>query len=153
MSVLHEFEKFFADAEPRLRAALVARYGPSNGRAITVDAFSYAWEHWDRISVMKNPAGYLFRVGQSASRRYIATEVPWGDAQASVASEQHFEPELLPALAALPEQQRVVVVLVHGLGWTHRSVAELLEVSTSTIQTHAERALASLRTALEVTDA
>lgn len=63
-----EFERFFVDVEPRLRAALVARYGPSTGRAVTVDALTYAWEHWDRLSQMANPVGYLFRVGQSASR-------------------------------------------------------------------------------------
>lgn len=147
-----EFEQFFAAAEPRLRAALVARYGPSTGRAITVDALSYAWEHWDRLSAMANPIGYLFRVGQSASRAYSRDEIPWTEKTGVLHSDVPFEPELLPALAALPEQQRVVVTLVHGLGWTHRQAAEMLDVSPSTIQTHVERALAALRAALEVTD-
>lgn len=147
-----EFEQFFAAAEPRLRAALVARYGPSTGRAVTVDALSYAWEHWDRLSAMANPIGYLFRVGQSASRAYARDEVPWTEAMNDVHHDSPFDPQLLPALAALPEQQRVVVTLVHGLGWTHRQAAELLEVSPSTIQTHVERAIVALRAALEVSD-
>lgn len=148
-----QFERFFAEAEPRLRAALVAHYGPSTGRSVTVDALSYAWEHWDRLSAMANPVGYLFRVGQSASRRYATTTVAWQDVPRSSAVDPRFFPELVPALAALPERQRVVVVLVHGLGWTHREAAEMLDVSASTIQTHVERALRSLRAALEVTDA
>ena len=147
------FEEFFAEAEPRLRAALVARYGPSTGRAVAVDALSYAWEHWDRLSTMRNPVGYLFRVGQSASRRYVSTELPWGRTSVAYYDKSPFVPELLDALAALPQQQRVVVVLVHGMGWTHRDAAELLDVIASTIQTHVERALAALRTALEATDA
>lgn len=147
-----EFERFFRDAEPRLRAAFVARYGPSTGRAVTVDALSYAWEHWQRLASMDNPMGYLYRVGQSASRSYSTVELPWQHTATRVDDNAEFVPELAPALAGLPEQQRVVVVLVHGLGWTHRDTAELLEVSPSTVQTHVERALASLRAALEVTD-
>jgi DNA-directed RNA polymerase specialized sigma24 family protein len=151
--VQRQFERFFAEVEPRLRAALVARYGPSTGRAATVDALSYAWEHWERLSRTDNPVGYLFRVGQSASRSYAAVELPWQDISPATHRDSQFVPELVPALASLPEQQRVVVVLVHGLGWTHRDAAEMLEVSPSTIQTHVERALASLRAAMEVTDA
>lgn len=148
-----EFERFFVDVEPRLRAALVARYGPSTGRAVTVDALTYAWEHWARLSQMANPVGYLFRVGQSSSRRYATDELPWLETPIAIEETSTFAPELFAALAALTEQQRVSVVLVHGLGWTHRDTAELLDVSRSTIQTHVERALASLRAALEVSDA
>jgi RNA polymerase sigma factor (sigma-70 family) len=70
----------------------------------------------------------------------------------SVVTEQlpWVEPALIPALVGLSEQQRVVVVLVHGYGWTQREVAELLALTPSTVQKHLERALARLRTALEV---
>jgi RNA polymerase sigma factor (sigma-70 family) len=53
-------------------------------------------------------------------------------------------------LAALSARQRTVVVMVHGLGWTHREVAELLGLSTSSVQKHVERALEHLRHALGV---
>jgi RNA polymerase sigma factor (sigma-70 family) len=68
-----------------------------------------------------------------------------------VAAEMHWiEPGLPSALESLSEQQRVAVVLAHGFGWTHREFAELLGVSTSTVQNHVERAVAKLRAALEV---
>jgi RNA polymerase sigma factor (sigma-70 family) len=60
------------------------------------------------------------------------------------------EPALPAALEALTSQQRVSVVLAHGFGWTQREIAELLEISTSTVQNHIERAVAKLRVALEV---
>ncbi len=60
------------------------------------------------------------------------------------------EPAVPVALAALSEQQRVSVVLAHGYGWTHREVADLLNISTSTVQNHVERAMSKLRAALEV---
>ncbi|MEZ5248715.1 MAG: hypothetical protein R2713_05700 [Ilumatobacteraceae bacterium] len=71
-----EFERFMAMAEPRLRTALTAAYGPVNGRAAAVGALSWAWEHWSRLSVMANPVGYLFRVGQTSARRQQATAFP-----------------------------------------------------------------------------
>jgi DNA-directed RNA polymerase specialized sigma24 family protein len=46
----------------------------------------------------------------------------------------------------------VAVVLCHGFQWTHREVAELLDLSPSTVQNHVERGLANLRRALEVTN-
>lgn len=64
-----DFERFLATAEPRLRTALTAAYGPVNGRAAAVDALSWAWEHWSRLRDMANPVGYLFRVGQTFQSR------------------------------------------------------------------------------------
>jgi RNA polymerase sigma-70 factor (ECF subfamily) len=61
------------------------------------------------------------------------------------------EPELSTALAALPEQQRVVVMLLHCFEWSMSEVAELLQVSKSTVQTHAERGMAQLRERMGVT--
>jgi hypothetical protein len=40
------FEAFVADAEPRLRHALVAAYGFEEGRDAAAEALAYAWEHW-----------------------------------------------------------------------------------------------------------
>jgi RNA polymerase sigma factor (sigma-70 family) len=59
----------------------------------------------------------------------------------------------LPALARLSEQQRTVVVLVHGYAWRQAEVAALLEISPSTVADHLSRALARLRSELGVGDA
>jgi len=42
------------------------------------------------------------------------------------------------------------VLLVHGYHWTYREVAELLEVSVSTVQAHVDRGMSKLREALGV---
>jgi len=54
-------------------------------------------------------------------------------------------PELPGALGDLSERQRVVVVLVHGYGWTQVEVSVLLGLSRSSVRNHLERAIASLR--------
>jgi RNA polymerase sigma factor (sigma-70 family) len=61
------------------------------------------------------------------------------------------EPGLPDALTQLTERQRVVTILIHGGDWTVSEVAELLQIDRGTVQKHADRAMAKLRAALEVT--
>jgi DNA-directed RNA polymerase specialized sigma24 family protein len=93
---------------------------------------------------MANPAGYLYVRGRDHGRRGrrrppVAlmpaddTRTPW------------VEPGLGDALVGLPVQQRVVVTLLSCFEWTMSKVAELLGVSKSTVQTHADRGLTQLR--------
>jgi DNA-directed RNA polymerase specialized sigma24 family protein len=144
------FERFVGHHEPSLRRALTAGYGPDTGREATAAALAYAWEHFERVEAMDRPAGYLFRVGQSSlrSRREpVVFPAPPEDLPLS-------EPALVPALGRLSERQRVCVVLVHGYGWSHQEVADLLGVGVSSVRNHLARGLDHLRTDLgEVRDA
>jgi DNA-directed RNA polymerase specialized sigma24 family protein len=99
---------------------------------------------------MGNPAGYLYRVGQSSVRRLRRRRPPaLRDAAPEPVSVEP-EPGLGPALALLTDHQRAAVVLLHGFGWPAGEVAAVLDISATTVRTHAERGLAKLRAALEV---
>jgi DNA-directed RNA polymerase specialized sigma24 family protein len=141
------FEALVADVRPRLARAFVAAYGPERGQEALAEALAYAWEHATAVQAMTNPAGYLYRVGQSRTRPRLAP--PTFPAPADVGV-PWVEPGLPAALAGLSEHQRVAVVLVHGYGWTHREVGELLGIAATTVQNHVERGLAGLRRRLEV---
>lgn len=145
------FAEFHNEAEPRLRRALIARYGGEVGREATAEALAYAWERWDRVAAMDNPLGYLYRVGQSRSRRLWPRRSVFSTPQA--ATLPWIEPGLPGALDKLSARQRQVVVLVHGFEYTHQEVADLLGISRSSVQNHVERGLAKLRSDLEVSDA
>ena len=145
---MDDFEAFVGDAEPRLRRALVAARGAEAGRDAVAEALAYAWEHWDRVRSMDNPVGYLYRVGQSRSRDRRRRPVAVAPAPVEL---PEFDPRLPGALNGLSEHQRVTVFLVHGCGWSHADVAELLGITTSTVSTHAQRGVARLREMLEVT--
>jgi RNA polymerase sigma-70 factor (ECF subfamily) len=143
------FTIFVKETEPKLKMALCASLGRETGMEATAHAFEYGWQHWGRISEMENPAGYLWRVGRNRGRRLrtrkrklfqdVRTDrMPW------------IEPELPSAIAGLSERQRVSVILVYGLGWSFAEVAEMLGVSRSTVQKHAERAMRRLRHKLGV---
>ncbi len=143
------FSAFVVDHERRIRSALTASLGIEVGREATAEALAYAWEHWDRVSAMENPGAYLFVVGRDKGRRLARKravvfpdiqreELPW------------IEPGLPPALVSLTENQRTVVMLLHGYDWTMEEVASVLGISKSSVQTHAERAMKKLRRKLKV---
>ena len=140
-----EFRDFMEDGEPRLRRALIAAYGPERGREAAAEALAYGWEHWARVQQMRAPVGYLYRVGQSRTRPRLARRL----VERPAISDVWCEPALPEALAALPERQRVVVVLVHGFGWSLTEVGELLGLRKTSVQNHLERAMARLRFELE----
>lgn len=140
------FAGFVADVRPRLERAFTLLRGGEGGQEATAEAFAWAWEHWDQVQEMANPAGYLYRVGSSRTRwkpeRFSPPPVP--------ADAQGFEPGLVPALGRLTPRQRTAVVLVHGCGWTYQEVADALELSRSSVSTHVDRALEQLRAELGV---
>jgi DNA-directed RNA polymerase specialized sigma24 family protein len=141
------FEEFFVAAEPRLRAAFSAQYGADVGRDAAAEALTWAYEHWDRVGEMEHPIGYLFRVGQSRTRRQRR---PLLQPVGAPVDPPEVEPELERALQHLPERQRVSAVLVHGYGWSHADVAALFGTTPSTVATHLARAMAQLRELMEV---
>lgn len=142
------FAEFFARDEPRLRAALVVAYGPERGREAAAEALAYGWQHWERVGSLANPAGYLYRVGQSKAReRKVPTPVL---PPTSTIDAAWVEPGLPAALEALSERERQAVVLVEGYACSYREVADLLGVSASTVQSYVERGLAKLRRSLKV---
>ena len=143
------FREFVESNEPKLRRALIARYGPERGREATAEALGYAWKHWSRVGVMENPVGYLFRVGQSRSRSRHLLPMPVLFPVHGPDGEPWSEPKLPEAIAQLSDRQRTAVLLIHGYGWTYQEVANLSGMSRSSVQKHAERGMTKLRAVLE----
>lgn len=141
-----DFEEFASELRPRLVHAFVGCRGVDGAADAAAEALAYAFEHWPKVRRMENPAGYLYRVGQSRTRQRRAPLLPPPDALGV----PDVEPALVPALLALPESQRTAVWLVHGCQWRYGEVAEAMETSVSMVGTNVSRALASLRRRLEV---
>lgn len=136
-----EFEAFVVMAEPRLRRAYLGTVGVDRMPDAVAEALGYGWEHWNRVSVMDNPVGYLFRVGQSRTRSRRQPRLPLFEASRL----PDVEPGLAAALMNLPVTQRTAVWLAHGCDWSHSEIAAVLDVSVSTVSTHVNRALAHLK--------
>jgi RNA polymerase sigma-70 factor (ECF subfamily) len=142
-----EFTVFVDRHEPALRRALAGHLPLDEVADAVAEALGYAWQHWDRLRTMDNPAGYLFRVGQSRSRRRRWALLP----AAPAPDIPDIEPGLVEALRRLPDMQRSCVWLVHACGWSYGETATALGISASAVGTHVSRALPRLRASLGVT--
>jgi DNA-directed RNA polymerase specialized sigma24 family protein len=137
------FSSFVDENETELRHALTARFGLEVGKEAAVDALAYGWEHWDRLYSIDEPVAHLYAVGKDRvhrmkqSRRVVFPTVP-------VEHTPSVEPGLSQAISDLPERQRSVVLLINGYDWTHDEVADVLNVSTSSVQRHGDRAMDAL---------
>jgi RNA polymerase sigma-70 factor (ECF subfamily) len=152
VSSLDDFDTFVAAHELRLRQALIAALGIERGRDAAADAFSYAWEHWDRVRGMANPIGYLFVVGRDTYRRRFRNRLAkTAFERGPDNAEPWCEPRLALLLAGLSDRERTAVILVNGFDWSLAEVADLLGVSKGTVQTYAGRGMAKLRGGLGVT--
>lgn len=149
-TLLDEFRDFVEQVEPRLWAALTAAYGREEGRDACAAALAWAWEHWDRLATMENPAGYLYRVGQSERRRITRPlRMPPFSRATQTIHDDVLDPTIANALSRLPTGQRVAVALVHMFGWSQHDVAGLLNVSPSTVKQALDRGARRLRQDLE----
>ncbi len=104
------------------------------------------WRDWARVGRMQNPAGYAYRVAQSANRRHRrwrrGVEFP----------SEHFDPawedvtgDIFLSLGALKRLQRTCVVMVHAHGWSYREVAAIVGISVAAVTNHVHRGMQRLR--------
>ncbi len=129
----------------------MATYGTVDGREALGDALSWALEHFETVRRMDHPIGYLYRVGQTATRRTRIRPIPAPPEQlARGPDEQPMSPHVAAAVNRLPDQQRRVVMLVNAFGWSQRDVAQLLGVSPSSVKQALERGIDRL--VAELTD-
>jgi RNA polymerase sigma factor (sigma-70 family) len=145
------FESFVGVEGERLRRALIAAYGVDTGTEACAEALAWAWEHWDRVVAMANPVGYLFRVGQSSTRRlrrwrrpvHLPTErAHGGDGEMSLRVDE--------VLLTLPRRQRLAALLIHGYGYSYAEVADITGSSVASVRNDLHRAMKTLRKRLEV---
>jgi DNA-directed RNA polymerase specialized sigma24 family protein len=143
------FASFVEVDGERLRRVMTARYGIDIGCDAADAALAWAWERWARVSVMDNPAGYLYRVAQTHARRAAQLgqriAYPPEARPPVIPGAQLPDDDLAAALAQLPEHHRMAVLLVHAHGWTPTEVGALTGLRTVTVRSHVHRGLRQLR--------
>jgi DNA-directed RNA polymerase specialized sigma24 family protein len=136
-------DQLLSEAQPRLQRALCAAFGPVLGDDAAAEALTWALAHSDRVLTFGNPIGYLFRVGQSWARREGSRRNDPPIAHA--VHDRVPDVDLHRSLHALPDLQRLCVVLVHGYGYRYDEVAVLVGRSEASVRNHLHRGLARLR--------
>jgi RNA polymerase sigma-70 factor (ECF subfamily) len=156
------FEDLFqAEHQALFRALYLIVGNAQEAEELMQDAFLKVWERWDRVSRMDNPAGYLCRIAVNgarsrirrlrlAARRTIAAATPpTPDPFADV----DLRDELVRALAALSERQRMALVLNDLMDVPAEDSARLLRVKPPTVRSLASQARAALKVRLGEEDA
>lgn len=150
--VSEDFASFY-DREIRSVVGLTyvlsgSRFGAED---LAQDAFLTAYRHWDRVSVYDNPGAWVRRVAANRSisigRRRLAEAralIRLGSERVTLPDLSADGEELWSAVRRLPPRQAQVIALRY---WDRRStpeIAEILELSESTVKSHLQRARQTL---------
>lgn len=145
------FSDFFAERNERLvRACLLLTGSAAEGEDLAQEAMARVYERWDRVSVMDDPEGYLYRTALNVHRNALKRLAV--AARRQVFREPHGDPDitdrrldLLRAIRSLPRAQREALVLVEWLGYSAEEAGRLLGIEPASVRGRLHRARESLR--------
>jgi RNA polymerase sigma-70 factor (ECF subfamily) len=135
------------------RAAYLVVFDAAGAEDIAQEAFLAAIRALDRFDRRRPFGPWLHRIVVNraidwARSRSLRAEVELGDEVVATASAGPGNdgdlPGLVRVLAALPEEQRAVIVLRHLLGYSPGEIASLLELPRGTVNSRLRRGLDSL---------
>ena len=142
-----------AERDRVLRSLLVVSGDADLARDAVAEAFVRAWERWDRVSAMRSPTGWVYRVALHDLRRrgrrrraeaVLALRAARRSPGPATVPPPAVDPQLWEAVAALPRRQREAVAFRYVADLPEREVAEAMGVSEGT----ASATLAAARRAL-----
>jgi RNA polymerase sigma-70 factor, ECF subfamily len=145
------FTDFFAGRFERLvRACLLLTGSIAEGEDLAQEAMAKVLERWDRVSVMEDPEGYLYRTAlnlhRNALRRLaMATRLRVSEEPAEDSDATDRRLDLLRAIRSLPRPQREALVLVEWLGYSAEEAGRLLGIEPASVRGRLHRARESLR--------
>jgi RNA polymerase sigma factor (sigma-70 family) len=152
------FEDFYGEARHRCLRAVAAHTGSvASAEELVAEAFTRALQRWDRVQAHPSPSAWVVTTALNLQRdrwrrkRFESTRTETTCSNGSP-FDQRLEPEILRAIAALPDRQREVLVHRIILDLSTNATAELLGIDPGTVTTHLRRSLSALRVALS-TDA
>jgi RNA polymerase sigma-70 factor (ECF subfamily) len=149
-----EFEAWYRALHPRLLASLILITGNGEtARDATDEAFTRAYQHWRRVSRMASPDAWTFTVARNVARRGARRakheqrllRVQAAGARSAVPAPAG---EAWALVAALPERQRIAVVLRHVGDLTEQEIARVMRISRGTVSTTLADAHRGLRAQL-----
>ena len=149
-----DFEALFAVHWPRAyRTAWLVVHDAAAAEDIAQEAFIAALRALDSFDRRRPFGPWLSRIvvnraiDWARARRLQA--VPAESVAPAAPEPQGWSEEIVVALRSLPVDQRAVVVLRHGLGYTPGEIARMLDLPRGTVNSRLRRALDRLETLIE----
>lgn len=151
MGAERDFDDFYLGTVRRVTAQIVALLGDASEAEDAVqEAYARAWQRWDAVSKMDDPAAWVrvvaYRIKVSAWRSAVRRVAayrrhgPPGD----VPEHGPDSVALVAALRRIPEAQRRAIVLFHMAGLTIEQIAAEVGAPTGTVKARLSRGRAAL---------
>jgi RNA polymerase sigma factor (sigma-70 family) len=155
-----EFVAFCAREHEGLVGALTLWCGDGDvAEEVVQEAFARAYRDWHRVGSMEAPGAWVRRVAMNVARSRFRRWQAERRARVRLRSEQvHRDSDAADvvavrrAVSGLPEQQRTAVVLRYFLDLPVAEVAGIMRRSPSAVTSLTNRAIVSLRAALDDRD-
>jgi RNA polymerase sigma factor (sigma-70 family) len=132
-----DFDDWYADQRPRVYLSMLALSGdPDLAADATDEAFTRAVAHWKRVQSMDSPGGWTQRVALNVLRRRLRrTRVESRLLPRLVDRDHDVLPtgEMWDLVRALPERQRVAVVLRYVADLTEPDIAIAMGIARGTV--------------------
>jgi len=140
-----DFDAFYRKARPSVGRALALTLHDNDLATDAVDeAMVRAYQRWDHVGRLDNPAGWVYRVGLNHARsrlRRLLRRVP---PPAETAEFTVADPVIALALDELSVDHRAVVVCRLMLGWSETQTADALAIRPGTVKSRLSRASTQL---------
>ncbi len=159
------FRSLFRSYYPQLRAFASTLVGEHEADDVVEDVFADLWKRRDSIELGDRTSGYLYRCVYTRAmsllrHRHVAAERLQLLDDINEYREQAFETAFSPhhqlerkelrhrietAIDQLPEKCRQVFRMSYQLGMSHQAIADELNITPRTVDTHVYNALKQLR--------
>jgi RNA polymerase sigma-70 factor (ECF subfamily) len=152
-----DFATFFEMEHVRLgRAVFLLTANGSEAEDLIQEAMARAYERWDRVSRMAEPAGYVYRIASNLHRRRARWRFRFTQLDEGSMGRTHADPaeaaghaaDVWAALRTLTADQRDAVILVEFMGYDAEAAGHVLGIEPVSVRVRLHRARAKLRETL-----
>jgi RNA polymerase sigma factor (sigma-70 family) len=152
------FAEFYACARDDCLRTVLAITGDRQAEEYVAEAFARAWASWRTVGTHPAPRAWVVRTALNLRisywrrhRREVPDDqdaFPVVDGAAAGPDPGVVDPQIIAALAALPERQRQVIALRFLLDLDTAGTAQMLGIAPGTVTAHLARAVSTLRAQL-----
>ena len=153
ITVTSTFDAFYrSNRTPIARALALTLRDVDLATEATDEALARAYQRWNQVEHLDNPAGWVYRVGlnwgRSIIRRVTRPAPAWVTAPATTAEPSWRDPAIDRALGELSIDHRSVVICRLLLGYSEEQTATLLGIRPGTVKSRLSRATGRLSVSL-----